>query len=142
MKTKVLYFLIWIVGIVQCFGQTASKTPPVIDMHLHVYSAKSYWGGTDYVLKDTILPSPKNNIDHIKAVLELIKKHNISLTYASGAQLKPQIQMLSGFHLFDPMSVFSFFVRVISDCPDPHFAIPFILVLFSNVSLKEASVIS
>jgi uncharacterized protein len=84
MKTKVLYLLIWTAGVVQCFGQNASKALPVIDMHLHVYSPQSYWGGNDYVLKDTILPSPKNNIDHIKAVLEQIKKHNIFLTYASG----------------------------------------------------------
>lgn len=61
MKAKVLYLLIWIAGIVQCFGQTASKTPPVIDMHLHVYSDQTYWGGTDYVLKDTILSSPRSN---------------------------------------------------------------------------------
>lgn len=84
MKARVLYLLLSIVVIAQAFGQDASHTPPIIDMHLHVYSVQSYWGGSDYVLKDTILLSPKTNIEHIEAVLEQIEKHNILLTYASG----------------------------------------------------------
>lgn len=77
-------FLLLSLSIFYCFGQAVSKKPPVIDMHLHVYSATSYWGGADVKFKDTTLASPKNNVEHIKAVLEQIEKYNIVLTYASG----------------------------------------------------------
>ena len=84
MKIRALYLLIWIMSLIQCFGQGANKRPPVIDMHVHVYSVKSYKGGTELKLKDTTLLSPKNNADHIKRVLEQMKKYNIVISYASG----------------------------------------------------------
>jgi uncharacterized protein len=84
MKAHLIFFLLFTLSMFYCFGQPVSKRLPVIDMHLHVYSAKSYWGGADFKLKDTVLSSPKNNVEHIKAVLEQIEKYNIVITYASG----------------------------------------------------------
>lgn len=84
MKAHLILFLISILSMIYCFGQPASEIPPVIDMHLHVYSAKSYWGGNYFKLKDTSLTSPSNHTEHLKAVLEQIEKYNIVITYASG----------------------------------------------------------
>ena len=84
MKAIFILFLLSTLSAIYCFGQPFSKRPPVIDMHLHVYSANSYWGGADNKLKDTVLTSPKNNVGHIKAVLEQIEKYNIVIAYASG----------------------------------------------------------
>jgi uncharacterized protein len=84
MKSTVIIFLLWICNIFHCLGQTTLKNLPIIDMHVHVYSAKSYWGGSNFRLKDTVLSSPKNNSEHIKAVVNQINKYNIVITYASG----------------------------------------------------------
>lgn len=51
-------------------------------MHLHIYS-EQYSSG-DFKLKDIILTSPKNSVEHLKAVVEQINKYNIALTYAIG----------------------------------------------------------
>jgi hypothetical protein len=85
MKTKVLSFLIWILSIVQCFGQGNTYKLPVIDMHLHVYSTENYWVGDDLaVFPNTVLTSPKTSGDHIKSVVDQMAKNNIVLSYASG----------------------------------------------------------
>jgi len=83
MKTLAIISLIWLLNLLQCSGQSFSGLP-IIDMHVHVYSTKSYKGGTELKLKDTILSSPKNNVDHIRVVLEQMKKYNIVISYASG----------------------------------------------------------
>jgi hypothetical protein len=85
MKTKKCSFLLWILSIVQCFGQGNSYSLPVIDMHLHVYSTENYWVGNDLsVFPDTVLTSTKTSDDHIKAVMDQMSKNNIVLSYASG----------------------------------------------------------
>jgi predicted TIM-barrel fold metal-dependent hydrolase len=84
MKYSVLIPIILCITIIHCNGQTNDKKPPIIDMHLHVYSSDSYWGGSNFQLKDTSLLSPRTNKGHIKAVVDQIKKYNIVITYASG----------------------------------------------------------
>jgi len=88
MKPKICSFLLWILSIVQCFGQGNSYKLPVIDMHVHVYSNENYWGGNDFSsfspFSNTVLTSPKTNDGHIKAVLDQMSKYNIVLSYASG----------------------------------------------------------
>lgn len=61
-----------------------NKKLPVIDMHVHVYSPHNYWGGSDFVLEDTVLYSPKNYDEHIKSVVQQMEQYNIVLSYASG----------------------------------------------------------
>jgi len=83
MKSKVIILLFWSFSFLNCLGQTTLRNLPVIDMHLHVYTAKNYWGPAK-LPNDTTMISPKNNIEHIKAVIEQIRKNNIVITYASG----------------------------------------------------------
>jgi len=83
MKPKVFLFLLWSFNVVYCSGQSVGNNQPVIDMHLHVYTSKNYWGPAKQPF-DNSMTSPKNNLEHIKAVVEQIKEYNIVLTYASG----------------------------------------------------------
>jgi uncharacterized protein len=84
MKSMPLVFLLVVLCSIQCKDQSKKDDLPIIDMHLHVYSSSSYWGGADFKLKEITINSPKNNVEHIQAVLGQIKKNNIVLTYASG----------------------------------------------------------
>ncbi len=83
MKIRVIFFMFWGISIIQCLAQPITKPLPVIDMHLHVYSAKNYWGPASQPF-DPGMTSPKNNVEHIKSVVEQINKYNIVITYASG----------------------------------------------------------
>jgi hypothetical protein len=83
MKPKVIFFLFWSFSVIHCIGQSAGNRQPVIDMHLHVYTSKNYWGPAKQPF-DNSMASPKNNLEHIKAVVEQTKEYNIVLTYASG----------------------------------------------------------
>lgn len=67
----------------QSFGQSTKQKLPVIDVHLHVYSAKNYWGPAKQPF-DNSMTSPRNSSEHIRAVVDESKKYNVVLTYASG----------------------------------------------------------
>jgi hypothetical protein len=45
---------------------------PVIDMHLHVYSPQNYWGGSDVKFRDTVLYSPKKQVEHIEEIVNIM----------------------------------------------------------------------
>ena len=83
MKPKVFLFLLWSFNVIYCSSQSVGNNQPVIDMHLHVYTSKNYWGPAKQPFYNS-MASPKNNLDHIKAVVEQTKEYNIVLTYASG----------------------------------------------------------
>jgi predicted TIM-barrel fold metal-dependent hydrolase len=77
-------------SIIQSFGQSNAQRLPVIDMHCHIYSALShtypfqnYKVGNDMKFRDTVFTSPKNYVEHLKAVIEQNTKYNVVLTYAS-----------------------------------------------------------
>ena len=88
MKAYLFSLIMFSLGIVKCFGQENTYKLPVIDMHLHVFSNETYWGGNDFSsfapFSNTVLTSPKTNDGHIKAVLDQMSKYNIVLSYASG----------------------------------------------------------
>lgn len=84
MKTIQVSVLLWILCVLQCFGQSKTNRLPVIDMHLHVYTLENYWGGNDVQFRDTILESPTDQPGHLEAVIQQINKYNIVKTYASG----------------------------------------------------------
>ena len=84
MKTLIIAQLLLILSIMSSFGQSKTNLPPVIDMHLHVYTPENYWGGNDVQFRDTILESPASQTAHLNAVIDQIKKYNIVMTYASG----------------------------------------------------------
>lgn len=83
MKTRVVFLIFWSVSIIQGIGQSSGNKQPIIDMHLHVYTSQNYWGPAKQPF-DKTMTSPKNNLEHIKAVVEQTNKYNIVLTYASG----------------------------------------------------------
>lgn len=90
MKTKMIFFLILSLNTIPSFGQSNARLSPVIDMHCHIYSdqihpsfLQNYYKGDDYKLKDTVFTSPKNYVEHLKAVIEENSKYNVVLTYAS-----------------------------------------------------------
>jgi predicted TIM-barrel fold metal-dependent hydrolase len=74
----------------QILGQSNIQRLPVIDMHCHIYSnqmhpsmLQNYIKGNDLKLNDTVFTSPKNYVEHLKAVIEENAKYNVVLTYAS-----------------------------------------------------------
>ncbi|MFC2122023.1 amidohydrolase family protein [Bacteroidota bacterium] len=85
MKTIQVSVLLWILCILQCFGQSKINRLPVIDMHLHVYTPQNYRGGSDVQFRDTLLESPADQSGHMEAVIQQINKYNIVITYASGS---------------------------------------------------------
>jgi hypothetical protein len=81
MKNLILLFLL---SLFSSVGTAQQKGNPIIDMHIHVYTPQNYWGGSDFVLEDTVMFSPANYDGHIKAVIQQKEKYNIVLSYASG----------------------------------------------------------
>jgi predicted TIM-barrel fold metal-dependent hydrolase len=90
MKTKMIFFMVWSFSAIPSFGQSNAQILPVIDMHCHIYSnqihpsvLQNYVKGNDLKLNDIVFTSPKNYVEHLKAVIEQNTNYNVVLTYAS-----------------------------------------------------------
>jgi uncharacterized protein len=90
MKTKMIFFMVWSFSTIPIFGQSNAQILPVIDMHCHIYSnqihpsvLQTYVKGNDLKLNNIVFISPKNYVDHLKAVIEQNTNYNVVLTYAS-----------------------------------------------------------
>lgn len=64
---------------------TTRYTGPIIDMHLHAYTADDFWGPAPNPATGQILV--KSAEAHRKECLEIMKKHNVVLGIASGVTL-------------------------------------------------------
>lgn len=65
----------------QVEGQSSQQ---VIDMHVHVYSEKSFGGSSDYDNEGIFMKGSQSWNDHLKEVVEEMQKNNVVLAYASG----------------------------------------------------------
>lgn len=65
----------------QVEGQSSQQ---VIDMHVHVYSEKSFGASSDYANDGVFLKGSASWKDHLKEVVEKMQKNNVVLAYASG----------------------------------------------------------
>jgi hypothetical protein len=90
MKTKMIFFMVWSFSALPSVGQSNAQILPVIDMHCHIYSSQihpsvlqNYVKGNDLKLNDIVFTSPKNYVEHLKAVIEQNTNYNVVLTYAS-----------------------------------------------------------
>lgn len=74
-------FLNLLFNILKINGQSKQ---PIIDMHLHVYSEKSFGVPMPYNKDGVFLVSSKSWTDHLNKVVEEMSGNNIVLAYASG----------------------------------------------------------
>jgi uncharacterized protein len=81
--TKILIFIsaLQIFIFHKSVGQT---NQPVIDMHIHVYSSKSFGQASPFKSDSLILKASESWSRHLIEILEEMDKNNITLAYASG----------------------------------------------------------